>query len=546
MAPVQKSTVLTRTDAELRRAFCGLKTRQDVAAVLEVSDKDLVYYLYRKKPTYRVFEIPKKGGGTRQITAPEGPIKILQHKLNQVLRAVYLPRRGVHGFCRKRIIKTNALVHQRQQLVLSIDLADFFPTIHFGRVRGMFSKAPYAIGVDAAQVLAQLCTWDGRLPQGAPTSPIVSNMICGKLDSELFTLARDSRCLYTRYADDITFSTSRRRFPKAILRFNDDEHGASKPEIGSAVAAVIETNGFLLNERKVRIRGRGQRQEVTGLTVNEFPNIQRWWVNHLRAMIHSWAAYGEETAQAIFETIPPETRKVGRNASSLRAAVLGSMSFLRMIKGPTDRVYINLHNRMVGLVGGLATILEVTTRERLESAMWVVETDRLEQGTAFMLEGHGLVTAAHVIEGAKCIEVFQTATPHVRLEAKVRRCDPKRDLAILKVDVTPKGVLMMAEKRSNIDQMVSFCGYPSYFSGATMRFTRARVTGKSLIEGIEHIAVDTPILSGNSGGPLLDDAFGVLGVVRRGVNPKEEEADVRESSAIAIRHIEGLPVLDGS
>jgi len=195
---------------------------RDVAALLEVKYPDLTWHLYRRgmDTNYTTFEIKKRSGGTREIRAPISALKILQEKLCYILQLIYRVRRPVHGFAIGRSIVSNASPHVGKSFVLSVDIEDFFPSINFGRVRGMFMAAPYDVPERAATVLAQLCCYDNQLPQGAPTSPVVSNMVCGKLDSELHRLARRNRCVYTRYADDLTFSPWNpdvTRFPRALV-----------------------------------------------------------------------------------------------------------------------------------------------------------------------------------------------------------------------------------------------------------------------------------------------------------------------------------------
>src|SRR5205814_3311637 len=119
-------------------------------------------------------------------------------------------------FIPARSILTNAKPHLRQKFVLNVDLKDFFPTINFGRVRGVLIAKPYCLLPHIATYIARICCRDNALPQGAPTSPIISNMICSRLDRQLLRLARQYRCVYTRYADDLTFSTSMPRFPGAL------------------------------------------------------------------------------------------------------------------------------------------------------------------------------------------------------------------------------------------------------------------------------------------------------------------------------------------
>src|SRR5207302_1692057 len=146
-----------------------------------------------------------------RISAPTSSIKIIQKRLNQVLQAVYKPKAPVHGFARDRGIVSNADRHINKKVILNIDLEDFFPTIHFGRVKGVLKAPPYSLPNEVAQTLGNICCYKRALPQGAPTSPVVSNMVCVSLDSGLRHLAEEHACTYTRYADDITFSTTRRR-----------------------------------------------------------------------------------------------------------------------------------------------------------------------------------------------------------------------------------------------------------------------------------------------------------------------------------------------
>lgn len=262
---------LSSSPAELRARFYAMRSKEDVAGLLEVLYKDLVYWIYRvpENKRYTIFEIPKKNGERRQIAAPNVSNKILQQKLNQVLLAVYTPRPSCHGFALGRSVKTNAQEHVKRKLIFNVDLVNFFPQINFGRVRGMFMARPYNLPADVATILAHICCFNRALPQGAPTSPVISNMICRKMDSELQRLAGLTGCWYSRYADDLSFSTSRQSFPNEIAVKSFDEKWIP----GEALEAVIKGNGFEINLKKVRLRSKGQRQEVTGVIVNEFPNV---------------------------------------------------------------------------------------------------------------------------------------------------------------------------------------------------------------------------------------------------------------------------------
>jgi RNA-directed DNA polymerase len=172
---------------EFQYRFLRLGTPQDIAELLEISYDQLVYQLYKvpDDEKYTEFQIAKKTGGFRKISAPATSLKIIQQKLNQVLQNVYDVKASVHSFIPEKSIVTNAQVHVGQKYVFNIDLKDFFPSINFGRVRGMFLTPPYDLPEDVGTVLAQICCFNNQLPQGAPTSPIISNMICVKMDKHL-------------------------------------------------------------------------------------------------------------------------------------------------------------------------------------------------------------------------------------------------------------------------------------------------------------------------------------------------------------------------
>lgn len=336
------SIKLSKSSQELRDEFQKLSNRNDVAKLLELSTKQLNFHLYvlSSAKKYTVFDVPKKSGGTRQVSAPISPLKIIQHKLKQVLESIYIPKPATHGFVTERSIISNARLHKKRRYVLNVDLEDFFPSIHFGRVRGMFMGNPYRLNNEVSTILAQICCHNGLLPQGAPTSPVISNMICARLDAKLQQLAKEYLCTYSRYADDITFSTNRSKFPSAIARLSD----IGQVEIGDELSSMIEENGFQINSKKTRLQDRQQRQEVTGLTVNKYPNVQRRYVRQVRAILHAWKKFQlDSTAQNYFENHAkykysnPETYR-----PPFPKIVLGKIQFIGMVKGQHNPVYLKL------------------------------------------------------------------------------------------------------------------------------------------------------------------------------------------------------------
>ena len=212
---------------------------------------------------------------------------------------------------------------------------------------------PYELPRAVATHLAKLCCYQGHLPQGAPTSPVISNMICSRLDSELRHLAETQRSNYTRYADDITFSTSKSSFPRDLAYLDD----LDQLHLGAGLSNVLQANRFKLNEKKLRLQHRGERQEVTGLVVNRLSNVPRTHVRQVRAMLHAWDKHGEAAAEKEYHAkYDRRQRWPGAPAPSFRLVVQGKLEFVRMVKpkGSKDPVYRRYREKLLKLAPELA------------------------------------------------------------------------------------------------------------------------------------------------------------------------------------------------
>lgn len=247
---------------------------------------------------YRTFAIPKKSGGRRYISAPMPQLKAMQKWILDNILVRMPVHEAAHGFVQGRSILTNAAVHTNSEFVLSMDLKDFFPTLTFRRVKGLFRAMGYLEGI--ATVLALICTESPRqavkvtdpdtkaekwvhvavgprcLPQGSPASPMLTNLAAMRLDRRLTGFAQNHNIRFTRYADDLTLST-----PKGV-----EHKGAWLQEI---VTKVVEDEGFQVHPTKTKLMGRGDRQEVTGLVVNDdmSPRVPTEVKAKLRAAIHN-------------------------------------------------------------------------------------------------------------------------------------------------------------------------------------------------------------------------------------------------------------------
>ena len=259
------------------------KARETVAKLVGIELKELTYVLYKEKVNnlYKTFKIPKKNGDFRIIHAPKDNLKWIQRKLSDTLVEIhldYLINNNIksvisHGFQKGKSIITNASAHKHKKYILNIDISDFFPSFHFGRVQGYFHKSKeFNFSKEVSTIIAQLACYEGKLPQGAPTSPIISNLIFNIVDLRILALAKKYKLDYTRYADDMSFSTNNNAFKKDHLAFMQE------------LEELLGKNGFEINKNKTRLEYHSSKQEVTGLTVNDKVNASRNFINKTRAM----------------------------------------------------------------------------------------------------------------------------------------------------------------------------------------------------------------------------------------------------------------------
>lgn len=268
-----------------------LKNRDDLAKFLKIELKKLTYILYKKKVEnfYETFSIPKKNGEERIINAPKDNLKyilkILERKLNEIYNENYCKNRFdniAQAFRKKKSFITNALLHRNKKYVINIDLKNFFDSFHFGRVKGFFEKDKlFLLPEEVSIVIAQLTCYHGKLPQGAPTSPVITNFICRILDKRIVKLSNKYRLSYTRYADDLTFSTNDFKIQENYETFLEE------------LRKMIKNFGFEINEEKTSFRSNRCRQTVTGLVVNKKVNCKREYYKKTKAMAHALYKTGE-------------------------------------------------------------------------------------------------------------------------------------------------------------------------------------------------------------------------------------------------------------
>lgn len=253
-----------------------------LAKKLRISEAFLKRLAFNQGQFYNFFEIPKSNGQPRQIAAPQGKLLSIQKWI-----LGHILKRGKPHRCAKAFIKglstvDNAKPHRNRKVVTRLDLKDFFPSITHRQVRKEFEGLGYPYHV--ALVLANLCTLRGVLPQGASTSPALSNLVCMRMDKRLAGLGRKMRFRYTRYADDLVFSSNNLKLPKLIPFLKE----------------IIQGEGFEVNEDKLMVMRSGSRQQVTGLVINKnvgIPRARRRW---LRAVAHRLRTRGPEALDIQF------------------------------------------------------------------------------------------------------------------------------------------------------------------------------------------------------------------------------------------------------
>lgn len=232
------------------------------------------------RPAYREFDVPKRSGGARRLAAPEPALKTLQCRILRRALGRLKAHPAANGFERGRSIVTNALPHVGKAVVVRMDLKDFFPATAAKRVGAYFRKVGW--NAEAADLLVRLCTHRGGLPQGAPTSPRLSNLVNGRMDARLAALAKVFRAAYTRYADDMTFS------------FAEDDPRAIHAVV-RMTKRIMDDEGYELHLReKLQIRRRHEQQRVTGLVVNARPNLPRRTRRWLRAAAYRAGGGGDK------------------------------------------------------------------------------------------------------------------------------------------------------------------------------------------------------------------------------------------------------------
>ena len=294
--------------------FMNITNITQLYKLLQINQKDIdINDPNEIKQLYHYFSIPKKSGGERIISAPFDNLKEKQLLIKKIFLDNVSVSPHAHGFVTKRSIVTNATVHIGKKTVYNLDIENFFPSIKKKKIFYIFNKV-LNLNNEVAKVLANICTLNGSLPQGAPTSPVLSNIASIKLDNRLAGYASKNNLKYTRYADDITFSGDK------ISSFNR-----------KIIKKMILEEGFLINHKKERMHKSDNRQIVTGLIVNDKLKVNENIILELKNVTYYAKKFG----------IVNHMEKEGIDNYFYKEYIYGKAYFLKMVDKTLGEFYLD-------------------------------------------------------------------------------------------------------------------------------------------------------------------------------------------------------------
>ncbi|MCT4612231.1 MAG: retron St85 family RNA-directed DNA polymerase [Clostridia bacterium] len=274
-----------------------------LAMLIGIDVKELYSYYILAENLYKEVNIPKRTGGNRKISMPCENLKYIQKWiLDNVLYKEKCSESST-GFMPHKSIVDNAKLHVNKECIINLDIKDFFPNIKYMQIYNLFCEFGYSRHL--SMVFSGLCTYKSVLPQGAPTSPYLSNLICKRLDAKLLDLANFIEASYTRYADDITFS-GEKKIAKHI----------------KLIRKIIINENFIINEKKVRVQFKHHKQVVTGLVVNTKLSVPRKTKKYLRQQIYYAKKYG----------VKDSLERQNITKSNYRGHLFGYAYFIRMVE----------------------------------------------------------------------------------------------------------------------------------------------------------------------------------------------------------------------
>ena len=372
---------------------------------------------------YKTFYIPKKNGKLREISAPNRNLKDILYYLNMMLGEVYQAGPSAMGFVKGRSIVDNANLHVGQNYVLNLDLSDFFTSVSQSRVCKRLQLAPFCFNENVAKAISGLCckklVKDGKkgcvLPQGAPTSPLLTNAVCDFLDKKLRQLSSRNGVKYSRYADDMTFSSMHNVYQEDNTFMKN-------------LFSIIKEERFTVNPDKTRLQKKGERQEVTGLTVNDKVNTVHKYTRDLRNILYIWEKYGHKDAYTSFYKHYKATKgHIKKGEPVLENVIIGKLDFLKMVKGENDGVYTKFRSRFEALNPNIYESKNTNTKSKVNyiESYSIVEFEKaFKTKIKFIMNDEGKLSAVYK-NGKKESSIYvSSAVKDVVLTEKAK---PRKD-----------------------------------------------------------------------------------------------------------------------
>lgn len=520
LTPTGRGFAVATTHSE---PFAGVKTREDLARFLGIPPQTLTMLAFAPNVRrYIPMQIPKKSGGQRVIHAPRGDLKAIQRVIANELSTSYDPPKCVQGFVKSRSVADNASQHKRKRFVLTLDLEDFFQSISSGRVHELFLKY-YRLTPELTNVLTNLVCHKGCLPQGAPTSPIISNVVCYRMDRAFLSLAASAKLDYTRYADDLTFSTTSPYSARKL--FDASKFGIEG--VDSRILGIISSNYFKVNEKKVHAAWRGSRQLVNGIVVNEKCNMKRETYRQLRSLFHNWKTVGYEQAVTKYLTGSPlYQRRLMIDGKVCPEElfvhhVRGRLEYLTMVitadgktSAPLEKLWTMYYDQTGEAVPFVAPERYAIKLETCVSK--ANEKPEVYNGTGFCVGGN-LITCAHCIPEK---DTFDDVEIEIRFKVGKRKLSLGKFKVLHGFDLAyapfsderaPEIRRLNLSYQPQVGEKIVAIGYPG---GGYQYSVTANVLGFSPDHSL--VKVDRAFIQGMSGGPVLNSRHELIGIVAKG------------------------------
>lgn len=515
--------------------FFEISSSGELAEYCSISLQHLTMLAFSNRiERYRYFQVPKKNGrGLRLIAAPRADLKRLQKIIGQALQESYRAPDCVYGFIPGKNVANNAQRHIGKASLLNIDLEDFFPSISAARVHGLFKKR-YGFPDDVANILTNLVCERGSLPQGAPSSPVISNIICFSMDKALIAFASRHKSTYTRYADDLVFSTTSRHKSGEIY----DQSLEGVEAVSSEILSIVTANGFKINSAKIHLANRGTRQQVNGIVVNKKCNLPRMEYRALRVLFNNWDKLGLEDAARRYGAIYPQFRQRYYDEGEFIperfiSHVRGRLDYYTMVdqvnpvrSEPLVKLWKMFQKQTNQSIPYLALEEQVLQVSGPMSDCEIDISEDLEflDGSAFSFD-RWIVTCAHcVVSEMKGVDLSEqyydvrvggVRNIHAPLEA-VKKSN-LHDFAWVDASKCFDGTVLPKVKVNSgycvqKGEIVTAVGYAA--GRRVPEIIRAQVSEARTGGG--NVRVDRAFIKGMSGGPVFNKRLEVIGIIIRG------------------------------